>query len=86
MLFRSEFSSYAKKANNGSSSSESRHFVTALRKLTQPYILRRLKSDKSIISDLPDKTEMKTYCALSKEQVQHYQATIDELAQKLETA
>ena len=35
-----------------------------LRKLVQPYILRRLKSDKRIIADLPDKTEVKAYCGL----------------------
>lgn len=73
-----EFSNYLKNASKSAP-------ITSLRKLTQPYILRRLKSDKSIISDLPDKTEMKTYCPLSKEQVQHYQKAIQELAQKLET-
>ncbi len=36
-----------------------------LRKLVQPYILRRLKTDKRIISDLPDKTELNSYCGLS---------------------
>lgn len=40
-----------------------------LRKLISPYILRRLKSDKSVISDLPEKVEMKTYASLSKKQV-----------------
>ena len=61
-------------------------FIAALRKLTQPYILRRLKSDKSIISDLPDKTEMKTYCHLSKTQIRLYQEAIEELAKQLDTA
>ena len=35
-----------------------------LRELVRPYILRRLKTDKSIIADLPDKTEVKAFCPL----------------------
>ena len=35
-----------------------------LRNLVRPYILRRLKTDKRVISDLPDKTEVKAYCSL----------------------
>ena len=54
-------------------------FNLALRKLTQPYILRRLKSDKNIIADLPQKTEMKTYCHLSKAQIRLYAQTVEEL-------
>ncbi|WP_202976786.1 DEAD/DEAH box helicase [Candidatus Oscillochloris fontis] len=53
-----------------------------LRRLTAPFILRRLKTDKSIISDLPDKIEMKVYVPLSREQVTLYEATVrDALAQ-----
>jgi non-specific serine/threonine protein kinase len=63
---------------------ERSHFLTALRKLTQPYILRRLKSDKSIISDLPSKTEMKVYCHLSKAQIGLYVQAIEELTHQLE--
>ena len=37
-----------------------------LRDLVRPYILRRLKTDKSIIADLPDKTEVKAFCPLSR--------------------
>ena len=54
-----------------------------LRKLVQPYILRRLKSDKRIIADLPDKTEVKAYCSLSRVQARLYQESIDALAQQL---
>ncbi|WP_307719441.1 DEAD/DEAH box helicase [Massilia cavernae] len=54
-----------------------------LRKLVQPYILRRLKSDKRIIGDLPDKTEIKAYCALSRLQVSLYQAAVQALQQQL---
>ncbi|GAM52207.1 helicase, SNF2/RAD54 family [bacterium endosymbiont of Mortierella elongata FMR23-6] len=55
-----------------------------LRKLVQPYILRRLKSDKRIISDLPDKTEVKAYCALSRLQASLYQKAVDALAKQIE--
>lgn len=78
------FTTYAKKAGKDSASPEYQHFISALHKLTQPYILRRVKSDKKIISDLPDKTEMQTYCNLSKEQVRLYQQAIFELSDKLE--
>ncbi|HSX03400.1 MAG TPA: DEAD/DEAH box helicase [Rhabdochlamydiaceae bacterium] len=73
------FAGYSKQA-------ERAHFMGALRKLTQPYILRRLKSDKNIISDLPAKTEMKTYCYLSKAQIRLYRQAIEELAKQLEEA
>ena len=55
-----------------------------LRNLVRPYILRRLKTDKRVISDLPDKTEVKAYCALSKHQAALYQNAVDDLAQQLE--
>lgn len=57
-----------------------------LRSLVRPYILRRMKTDKSIISDLPDKTEVKTFCALSKLQAALYQQTVAELAERLQEA
>jgi non-specific serine/threonine protein kinase len=52
---------------------------TPLRKLTAPYILRRLKTDKRIIADLPDKTEMRAFCNLSAEQAAMYQQSVHEL-------
>ena len=55
-----------------------------LRELVRPYILRRLKTDKSIIADLPDKTEVKTFCPLSRKQAALYQQAVDELSQQLE--
>jgi non-specific serine/threonine protein kinase len=55
-----------------------------VRQLISPYILRRLKSDKSIIADLPDKTEVDTYCFLTKNQIGLYQQTVNELAKKLQ--
>lgn len=50
-----------------------------LRTLVAPYILRRLKSDKRIISDLPDKTELPAWCALSATQAAHYQEAVKAL-------
>lgn len=57
-----------------------------LRRLVAPYILRRLKTDKSIIADLPEKTEMKIYCGLSPAQASLYQQTAAGLAKALEAA
>jgi superfamily II DNA or RNA helicase len=55
-----------------------------LRDLVRPYILRRLKTDRSIITDLPDKTEMKAFCSLSRKQAALYQQAVEELARQLE--
>jgi non-specific serine/threonine protein kinase len=57
-----------------------------LRRLVQPYILRRLKTDRSIIADLPDKTEIKAFCALTKKQAALYQSAVAELEAALEDA
>ena len=57
-----------------------------LRSLVRPYLLRRLKTDKSVIADLPDKTEVNAYCGLSREQVALYERLVRELAAKLELA
>jgi len=54
-----------------------------LRTLVQPYLLRRLKTDKSVISDLPDKSELTAFCALSRRQAALYQQTVDALAKAL---
>ncbi|MGI9274468.1 MAG: SNF2-related protein [Endozoicomonas sp.] len=53
------------------------------RKVTAPFILRRLKTDKSIISDLPDKLEADRYCALSKKQASLYQSSVDSIMSDL---
>ncbi len=65
------------------SSDQTRHFAP-LRNLTRPYILRRLKTDKNIISDLPEKTEIGAWCVLSKAQAALYQQSVKELAEKLD--
>ena len=54
-----------------------------LRKLIQPYVLRRLKTDKSVIADLPDKIEQRTDCYLSKQQVKLYQKVVERLGRSL---
>jgi non-specific serine/threonine protein kinase len=55
-----------------------------LRRLVRPYILRRLKTDKRIITDLPDKTEMTAFCSLTRRQAALYQQAVAELAERLE--
>ncbi|MDR1638368.1 MAG: DEAD/DEAH box helicase [Clostridiales bacterium] len=54
-----------------------------LRDTINPFILRRLKTDKTIISDLPDKIEMKDYPQMSKRQASLYKQTLDELVSAL---
>jgi SNF2 family DNA or RNA helicase len=54
-----------------------------LKELVRPYILRRMKTDKSVIGDLPEKTEVKAYCPLSRKQAALYQAAVDEMATRL---
>ena len=54
-----------------------------LRALVRPYILRRLKTDPSVIADLPDKTEVKAYCSLTRKQAVLYQQSVNALAAEL---
>jgi len=55
-----------------------------LRRLVRPYILRRLKTDKRIIADLPDKTEMVAFCPLTPRQAALYQQSVNDLRERLE--
>jgi SNF2 family DNA or RNA helicase len=57
-----------------------------LRALTRPFILRRLKTDRTIVPDLPDKMEMNELCTLTKEQVTLYQAVVDDMLRRIEEA
>lgn len=57
-----------------------------LRRLTGPFILRRLKSDPTVISDLPAKQEMTVYCTLTAEQASLYQAVVDQAGAELSEA
>jgi len=56
----------------------------ALKRLIQPFVLRRLKTDKTIIADLPDKLEMKVFCNLTQEQASLYEAVVKEMLEKIE--
>lgn len=62
---------------------EAEHFGP-LRSLVQPYILRRMKTDKGVIADLPDKTEVKAWCHLSPTQAALYERAVQELAAALQ--
>ncbi|MBE3129097.1 MAG: DEAD/DEAH box helicase [Acidobacteria bacterium] len=55
-----------------------------LRALVRPYILRRLKTDKKVIADLPEKTEVRAFCPLTPVQAALYRDTVRELADRLE--
>ena len=73
-----EFSSFAKKLAERSHGS-----YGPLRELVRPYILRRLKTDKKVIADLPDKTEIRAFCQLSRKQAALYQEAVEELARQI---
>ncbi len=73
-----EFSSFAKGLTNHPDG------YGRLRRMTAPFILRRLKSDKSIISDLPDKVEIKTWADFSRKQTVIYRQLVEDMQQSLE--
>ncbi|MEH2023671.1 SNF2-related protein [Nostoc sp.] len=60
--------------------------LTQLRSLVQPFILRRLKSDRDIIQDLPDKQEMTVFCGLTGEQAALYQQVVEASLAEIESA
>ncbi|PMB54255.1 ATP-dependent helicase [Fischerella thermalis CCMEE 5201] len=60
--------------------------LNQLRSLVQPFILRRLKTDREIIQDLPEKQEMNVFCGLSLEQAELYQKVVEESLAEIETA
>ncbi len=74
-----QFSNYAKEL-----SQRAHNPYGPLRELVRPYILRRMKTDKSVIADLPDKTEVKAHCVLSRKQAALYGQTVSDLAAALE--
>ncbi len=57
-----------------------------LRRITAPFVLRRLKTDRTIIADLPDKLEMKEFCNLTREQATLYQAVVDDMLARIDEA
>ncbi len=60
--------------------------LNTLRSLVQPFILRRLKSDRTIIQDLPEKQEMTVFCGLSVDQAALYQQVVEESLAQIESA
>ncbi|MBE9031027.1 DEAD/DEAH box helicase [filamentous cyanobacterium LEGE 11480] len=60
--------------------------LQALRSLAQPFILRRLKTDKTIIQDLPEKNEMTAFCSLTLSQADLYQQMVDETLEKIDAS
>ena len=60
--------------------------ATQLRKLVAPFILRRLKTDPTVIADLPEKMEMKVYCSLAPVQAELYEATVNDMLRKVDSA
>jgi len=58
--------------------------IKQLKQLTTPFILRRVKTDPRVISDLPDKVETKVYCALTEEQATLYEAVVQDAMKKIE--
>jgi non-specific serine/threonine protein kinase len=75
------FRSFAKKLD-----AEQSPNYAPLRRLVAPYILRRMKTDRSVIADLPDKTEVKAWCSLSRRQAALYQDAVDNFERLLEDA
>ncbi|MCL4560931.1 MAG: DEAD/DEAH box helicase, partial [Chloroflexi bacterium] len=55
-----------------------------LRKLVGPFILRRVKTDPTVIQDLPEKIELKDYCTLTEEQATLYEAVVQDVMKKVE--
>ncbi len=77
--FRQQFTVPIERYNDDEQAAE-------LRRLVQPFLLRRLKSDPTIISDLPEKNEMVVYCSLTQEQAQLYETTVQEALARLDRA
>jgi SNF2 family DNA or RNA helicase len=76
--FRKEFETPIQKDNDRVKSA-------TLKKLVEPLILRRVKTDQAIIKDLPDKVEQKLFCNLTKEQASLYEAVVKDVEQKIQT-
>ncbi len=58
--------------------------IKQLKQLTTPFILRRVKTDPRVISDLPEKVETKVYCALTEEQATLYEAVVQDVMKQIE--
>ena len=73
-----EFTAYTKRL-----AARPHHPWEPLRALVRPYLLRRLKTDPAVITDLPEKTEVKAYCLLSRRQAALYQRSVQQLADQV---
>lgn len=58
--------------------------LTQLKQLTMPFILRRVKTDPRVITDLPEKVETKVYCMLTEEQATLYEAVVQDVMKRIE--
>jgi non-specific serine/threonine protein kinase len=74
-----EFKKFVKRLNR----QQNAEAFGALRRLVRPYILRRMKTDPNIVPDLPEKTEMRAECGLTKKQAALYGQAVDELERRL---
>jgi superfamily II DNA or RNA helicase len=74
--FRDQFATPIERWRDGAAAAR-------LRRMTGPFILRRLKTDRDVISDLPDKIEMRVDCHLTTEQATLYQAVVDEMLERI---
>jgi len=75
---------FSRLAKRASESDEGTAAWAPVRALVRPWLLRRLKTDRSVVSDLPDKTELTAYCALTPAQAKLYAAVVAELRKRLE--
>jgi non-specific serine/threonine protein kinase len=75
-----EFTDFTRKLKENQSD------YSKLKKVVSPFILRRLKTDKTFIADLPEKIEMKLYSALTKKQAALYDSIVDDIKVKLEAS
>ncbi len=64
---------------------QDQHKLNNFRKIVSPFIMRRVKTDKSIISDLPEKISTDEYCTLTNEQAAIYQNVVNEIMKQIET-
>ena len=72
----SEFREQYARRSNGSNDPE---VAARLRRLTQPFVLRRTKADRRLLPDLPDKIEQIAFAQLTQEQATLYQQVVDQL-------
>jgi len=64
---------------------QNQEIINNLKLIIAPFIMRRVKSDKSVISDLPEKNEMKIIIELTEEQVKLYQELVENTLKEIET-